>query len=113
MCERTLSPVGDSRCQGYTKTLAPFRLRSYTISTPISGSVGSGADGKRFDVLGNLGGMSEIQHQLTVLSRQMGQLASRLTDSDRQRAEGVVNAAALQAAQKAEEKRRKGWEVQE
>ena len=57
--------------------------------------------------------MSEIQHQLTVLSRQMGQLASRLTDSDRQRAEGVVNAAALQAAQKAEEKRRKGWEVQE
>ena len=44
----------------------------------------------------------------------MGQLASRFTDSERQRAEEATkNAAAMQAAQKAEEERRKGREVQE
>ena len=31
--------------------------------------------------------MSEVQQQLTVLSRQLGQLASRFTDSEWQRAE--------------------------
>ena len=49
------------------------------------------------------GSMSEIQQQLSSLSRQMGQLASRLADSERQRAEETANAAALQAAQRAEE----------
>ena len=43
----------------------------------------------------------------------MGQLASSLTYSERQRAEEAANAAAIQAAQKAEEERRKGREVQE
>ena len=58
--------------------------------------------------------MSEIQQQLTVLSRQLGQLASRFTDSERQRAgETANNATAMQAAQKAEEERRKGQEIQE
>ena len=50
---------------------------------------------------------------MTVLSRQLGQLASRFTDSERQRAEEAANAAAMQAAQKAEEERQKGQEVQE
>ena len=57
--------------------------------------------------------MSKIQQQLSVISRQMEQLASRFTDSERQRAEEATNAAAMQAAQKAEEERRKGREVQE
>ena len=47
--------------------------------------------------------MSEIQHQLSALSRQMGQLASRLTDSEWRRAEGGANAAAIQTSQKVEE----------
>ena len=52
--------------------------------------------------------MFEIQQQLAVLSRQLGQLASRFIDSERQRAEEAATAAAMQAAQKAEEERRKG-----
>ena len=83
------------------------------MSIPTSGSAGNGAGGKRFDVHGDLGGISEIQQQMTILSRQMGQLASRFTDSERQRAEEAASAAAMQAAQKAEEERRKGREVQE
>ena len=83
------------------------------MSTPSSGSAGNGAGGEIFDVNGDLGSMSEVQQQLTVLSRQLGQLASRFTDSERQRAEEAANAAAIQAAQKAEEERRKGQEVQE
>ena len=55
VCERTLSLAGDSRCQGYTKTLAPSLLRSYTMSTPSSASAGNGAGGERFDVHGDLG----------------------------------------------------------
>ena len=51
--------------------------------------------------------MFEIQQQLAVLSRQLGQLASRFIDSGRQRAEEAATAAAMQAAQKAEEERRK------
>ena len=73
------------------------------MSTPSSGSAGNGAGGERFDVQGGLGSMSEIQQQLAVLSRQLGQLASRFTDSERQRAEEAATAAAIQAAQKAEE----------
>ena len=43
--------------------------------TPSSRSVGKGDGGERLDVPGNLGGiMSEIQHQLTVLARQMWHL---------------------------------------
>ena len=57
--------------------------------------------------------MSEIQQQLAVLSRQLGKLASRFTDIERQRAEEAATTAAIQAAQKAEEERRKGQEVQE
>ena len=57
--------------------------------------------------------MYEIQQQFTVLSRQLGQLASRFIDSERQRAEKAANAAAMQAVQKVEEERRKGQEVQE
>ena len=83
------------------------------MSTPSSGAAGNGAGGERFDVQGDLGSMSEIQQQLAVLSRQLGQLASRFTDSERQRAEKAATAAAIQAAQKAEEERRKGQEVQE
>ena len=49
--------------------------------------------------------MSEIRQQLSVLSRQMGQLASRSTYSERQRTEEATNAASMQAAQKAEEER--------
>ena len=108
-----LSPVGDSRCQRYTKTLAPSLLRSYTMSTPSSGSTGNCAGGERLGVHGDLGGMSEIQQQLTILSRQLGQLASRFADSKRQRTEEVATSATIQAAQKAEEERRKGQEVQE
>ena len=52
--------------------------------------------------------MSEIQQQLSVLSRQLGQLASRFTDSERQRSGEVANAAAMQAAQKAEGRAAKG-----
>ena len=77
------------------------------MSTRSSGSAGNGAGGERFDVRGDLGGMSEIQQQLTVLSRQPGQLASRFTDSERQRAEEAALAAAMQTAQKAVEERRK------
>ena len=47
--------------------------------------------------------MSEVQQQLTMLSRQLGQLASRFTDSERQRAEEAATAAAMQASQEAEE----------
>ena len=83
------------------------------MSTPSSGSAGNGAGGERFDVHGDLGGMSEIQQQLTVLSRQTGQLTSRFTYSERQRAEGAAHVAAMQAAPKAKEERRKGQEVQE
>ena len=57
------------------------------MSTPSSESTGSGAGGERFDVHRDLGDMSEIQQQLVVLSRQLGQLASRFTDRERQRAE--------------------------
>ena len=57
--------------------------------------------------------MSEIQQQLAVLSRQLGQLATRFTDSERQRGEEAATAAAIQAVQKVEEERRKGQEVQE
>ena len=57
--------------------------------------------------------MSELQQQLTVLSRQVGHLASRFTDCEWQRPEETANAAAMQAVQKAEEERQKGWEVQD
>ena len=60
--------------------------------------------------------MSEIPQQLTALSRQLGQVlivSSFIDDSERQRAEEAANAAAMQAAQKVEEERRKGREVQE
>ena len=80
-CVEGLSSVRDSRCQGYTKTLAPFLLRSYSMSTPSSGSADNSAGGKIFDVHEDLGNMSEILQQLTVLSRQLGQLASRFTDT--------------------------------
>ena len=43
----------------------------------------------------------------------MPQLVSRFTDSERHRAEDAANAAAMQAARKAEKERRKGWEVHE
>ena len=42
--------------------------------------------------------MSEIQQEFSVLSRQMGQLASRFTDSERQIVEEAANATAMQAA---------------
>ena len=83
------------------------------MSNSSPGSAGNGVGGERFDVHGDLGSMSEIQLQLAILSRQMGQLASRFTDSERQRAEEAANAAAMQAAHKAEEERRKGQEIQE
>ena len=83
------------------------------MSTPSSGAAGNGAGGERLDVHGDLGGMSEIQQQLAVLSRQLGQLATRFTDSEWQRAEEAATAAAIQAAQKSEEERRKGQELQE
>ena len=67
------------------------------MSTPRTGSAGNSADDEVFDVHGDLGGMSEIQQQLAVLSRHLGQLASRFTDSERQRAEEATNAAAIQA----------------
>ena len=57
--------------------------------------------------------MFEIQQELAVLSRQMGQLTSHFTDSDRQRAEEAVHVAAIQAAYKSEEERRKEQEIQE
>ena len=58
--------------------------------------------------------MSEFQQQqLSTLSRQMGQLTSRLVDSERQRVEEAANATAMQAAQKAKEDRWKGREVQD
>ena len=49
--------------------------------------------------------MSEIQQQLTVLSRQTVQLGSHFRDSERPRTEEAANAAAMQAAQKAFEGR--------
>ena len=69
------------------------------MSTPSSGSAGNGAGGERFDVHGDLGSMSEIQQHLTVLSIQLGQLASRFTDSQRKRAGEAANVAAIQTAQ--------------
>ena len=83
------------------------------MSTPSSGSAGNGSGGERFDVHGDLGSKSEIQQLLTVLFRQMGHLASRLTDNERQPAEEAANDTAMRAAQKSEEERRKGREVQE
>ena len=83
------------------------------MSAPSSRSADNGAGGDRFYVHGDLGGISEIQQQLSILSRQMGQLASHFTDSERQRTEEVANAAAMQTVQKAEKERRKGREVQE
>ena len=83
------------------------------MSTPSSGSAGNGAGGERLGDHGDLGGMFEIQQQLAILSRQLGQLASRFTDSKRQRAEEAATSAAIQAAQKADEERRKEQEVQE
>lgn len=41
----------------------------------------------------------------------MGQIASHLADNEQQRAEKAANAAAMRAAQKAGEERRKGREV--
>ena len=61
----------------------------------------------------SLGGMSEIQQQLSALSRQMGQLASLVEKRERQRAEETANAAVMQAAQRAKEERRKGREIEE
>ena len=78
VCKRTLSAGGDSRCQGYTKTVAFFLLRSYTMSTPSSRSAGNGTGGERFDVPGDLGRISMIQHQFPVISRQMGILPHAL-----------------------------------
>ena len=83
------------------------------MSTPSSGAAGIGAGGEILDVHGDLGGMSKIQQQLVVLNRQLGQLATRFTDNERQRAEEAATAAAVQAAQKAEVERRKEQEVQE
>ena len=57
--------------------------------------------------------MSEIQQQLVVLYRQLGQLVTRFTDNERQRAEEAATAAAIQAAQKTEVERRKEQAVQE
>ena len=58
--------------------------------------------------------MSEIQQPFSVISRQMGQLASRFTyDNEWQHAEEAANVAAMQAAQKIEAERQKGREVQE
>ena len=44
--------------------------------------------------------------------RQLEQLASRFTDSERQRAEEAATAAAIQPPQKAEEERQNGQDVQ-
>lgn len=50
--------------------------------------------GERMSVPENLESMSEIQEQLSALSRQIKQLASRmLTGSEQQRAEDTANAA--------------------
>ena len=109
----TLSPFGDSLYQEYTKALASFSTTiSCNMPTPNSGSAGNGAGAEIFDVPGNLGSISEIQHELTVLSRQMGQLALRLTYRERQREEESVNATTMQVAQKAEEEQHKEREVQ-
>ena len=104
-CVKGLSPIGDSRCQRYTKTLAFVLLRSYTMFTPSSGAAGIGAGGERLDVHGDLGGMSKIQQQLVVLYRQLRQLATLFTGNERQRAEEAATAAAIQVAQKAEVER--------
>ena len=68
------------------------------MSTSSPGSAGNGTGGERFDVHEDLESMSEIQQQLTVMSRQLGQLASQFTDSQRQRAEEAAIAAVIQAA---------------
>ena len=81
------------------------------MSTSSSGSAGNDVGGESIEVPTSLGSMSEIQQQLSTLSRQTGQLASRLTDSEGQRAEETANAVAMQAAQRAEEEQRKGREV--
>ena len=47
------------------------------------------------------------------MSKELGQLASRFIDSERQRAEETATVAAVQAAQKAEGERRKGQEAPE
>ena len=58
--------------------------------------------------------MSEIQQPFSVVSRQMGQLASRFTyGNEWQHAEEAANVAAMQATQKVEAERQKGQEVQE
>ena len=75
------------------------------MSTPSSGAAGIGAGGERLDVHVDLRGIFKIQEQLVVLYRQLGQLATRFTDNERQRAEEAATAAAIQAAQKAEVER--------
>ena len=83
------------------------------MSASILVSAGNGVGGDSFGVPGNLRRMSEIQQQLSLLSRQIGQLASRLADSERQRAKEAANATAMQAAQRDKKERRKGRKVQE
>ena len=112
VCEWTLSCWRLSSPGIYEDASAFSLMIVYYVHTKL-GSAGNGVGGERFDVQGDLGSMSEIQQQLAVLSRQRGQLATRFTDSERQRAEEAATAAAIQAAQKTEEERRKGQEVQE
>ena len=81
------------------------------MSKPSSGSTSNGAGSERLDAPEDLGSMSEIQQQLSVHSRQMGQILLRFTDSERHRAEEAANAAAMQVAEKAEEARGKRGEA--
>ena len=112
-----LSPVGDSRRQGYTKTLTTSLLRLYTMSTPSSGSAGATVLMARDLMFMGISGVCSrfsSNKLLAVLSRQLGQLTSCFTDSDRQRAEEATHhVTAMQAAYKAKEERRKGQEIQE
>lgn len=50
---------------------------------------------------------------MAALSRQLGQLAARMDESERQRAVETSNAAAIRAAERAEEERRNCQEVEE
>ena len=115
-CVKGLSPVDCWKLlpPGIYEDASAFSLMNvYYIHTKLGIGRQRGWWREFFYVHGNLGSMFEIQQQLAVLSRQLGQLASRFIGSERQRAEEAATAAAMQAAQKAEEERRKGQKVQE
>lgn len=62
------------------------------MSSPRARSAGNRDGNKRMRVRVNLGSTPKIQDQITALYRQLGQLAARIAEGERQRAEETANA---------------------